>query len=126
MNTLSSGPTQKNAKERRTSRTEGFCHSELWRAQRLGCFARQRFCKASCEFTFLLLASSSFEDAVEEALYQEIDYLIKLEKEDLLDKPGGLENFLFLWELAEVMAVFSNHKPLIYFHIAVVASFLLL
>nr|XP_023420690.1 antigen WC1.1-like [Cavia porcellus] len=34
-----------------------------------------------------LRASSSFEDAVEEALYQEIDYLIKLEKEDLLDKP---------------------------------------
>lgn len=30
----------------------------------------------------------AFEDAFDEALYQEIDYLVKPEKEDLLTSPG--------------------------------------
>uniref|UniRef100_A0A286ZUU1 SRCR domain-containing protein n=1 Tax=Sus scrofa TaxID=9823 RepID=A0A286ZUU1_PIG len=37
-------------------------------------------------------ALSAFEDAVDEGLYQEIDDLIKPEKEDLLDSPGVLSD----------------------------------
>ncbi|XP_020946904.1 antigen WC1.1-like [Sus scrofa] len=37
-------------------------------------------------------ALSAFEDAVDEGLYQEIDDLIKPEKEDLLDSPGHLSD----------------------------------
>uniref|UniRef100_A0A4X1U7E9 SRCR domain-containing protein n=1 Tax=Sus scrofa TaxID=9823 RepID=A0A4X1U7E9_PIG len=37
-------------------------------------------------------ALSAFEDAVDEGLYQEIDDLVKPEKEDLLDSPGHLSD----------------------------------
>uniref|UniRef100_A0A8W4FP70 SRCR domain-containing protein n=1 Tax=Sus scrofa TaxID=9823 RepID=A0A8W4FP70_PIG len=45
-------------------------------------------------------ALSAFEDAVDEGLYQEIDDLIKPEKEDLLDSPGVSHALCSLHELA--------------------------
>ncbi|KAF5912402.1 hypothetical protein HPG69_004072 [Diceros bicornis minor] len=43
---------------------------------------------------------SAFEDAVDEALYQEIDYLIEPEKEDLLDSPAMFHALTSIHELA--------------------------
>uniref|UniRef100_A0A8C5ZUY7 SRCR domain-containing protein n=1 Tax=Marmota marmota marmota TaxID=9994 RepID=A0A8C5ZUY7_MARMA len=54
---------------------------------------------------------STFEDAVDEALYQEIDYLMNPENEDLQDSPGVFPTLLSVHELVMDMAVFREHRP---------------
>lgn len=57
-------------------------------------------------------ALSAFEDAVNEVLTQEIDYLITTEKEDLLDSPGVFRALSSLHELAMSCLQQAQTQPL--------------
>jgi hypothetical protein len=66
-------------------------------------------------------ALHSFEDAAAEALYQEIDYLMKSE-ENILDSPGMFYTLISVHDLLLGICIFSKHRlsiltksPMIYF-----------
>ncbi|KAF5912405.1 hypothetical protein HPG69_004075, partial [Diceros bicornis minor] len=87
---FSSVPKGPKAKKGALAAQRGFSKDEHWKA--LKALVKGISPGAGSKFMPHSPAMSAFEDAVNEPLYQEIDYLIEPEKEDLLDSPGNLSD----------------------------------
>lgn len=87
----------------------GFSKGEHWRTLKALSISKWNISRAVSKLMPLSPALPAFEGAVDEALYQEIDYL---EKEDLLDSPGVFHALSSVHEMAMVYLQQVQTQPL--------------